>query len=420
MTELPKIVHQRLRAAEAEREAAPAHPEADVLAAFAEQALSPAERENVLGHLALCADCRDAVLLALPAEELAAAAPVQAEVAEARTEAARDPVSAGPSRSWFSWADFRFSNLRWAALAAGVAVALFVLHAGLGHLGRPSSPATVASRTAASAGSAAPTAQVASEQAPQKALEAKSSKTASPEIPSRRERTSVSKPSAGLEHALIARNRNAQPGVAGSPLSAQAAGSSASNAPGRATETVEVNAATGGAVTTSDSLLAENRIPSIEKAKPALDEAAAGNLTKKDQAMSSAPMALTANGLTAAKALSSTPTLKQGTLWKIAAGVLQRSLDGGQKWQTVLQGEHPWLCYTTHGREIWAGGAAGALQRSRDGGWTWSAVAVSAQDQVLAADVVRIELIDPASVILTTSDHGTWTSADGGKSWEKK
>ena len=35
------------------------HPEADVLAAFAESALLPAERETVLAHLAYCAECRD-------------------------------------------------------------------------------------------------------------------------------------------------------------------------------------------------------------------------------------------------------------------------------------------------------------------------------------------------------------------------
>src|SRR5260370_16806372 len=66
MTEVPKIVYDRLRAALPEQ----AHPDADLLTAFAEQALSAAEREGVLQHLALCEDCRDVVALALPAADI--------------------------------------------------------------------------------------------------------------------------------------------------------------------------------------------------------------------------------------------------------------------------------------------------------------------------------------------------------------
>ena len=67
MTEVPKIVHHRLRAVTPAREVLEqTHPDADVLTAFAEQALAAREREGVLQHLALCADCRDIVALALP------------------------------------------------------------------------------------------------------------------------------------------------------------------------------------------------------------------------------------------------------------------------------------------------------------------------------------------------------------------
>jgi hypothetical protein len=40
------------------------HPDADVLAAFAESALLPAERETVLAHLACCAECREVLGMA--------------------------------------------------------------------------------------------------------------------------------------------------------------------------------------------------------------------------------------------------------------------------------------------------------------------------------------------------------------------
>ena len=44
------------------------HPEADLLAAFAESSLTPYERESVLSHLAVCASCRQLVFLAHQAQ----------------------------------------------------------------------------------------------------------------------------------------------------------------------------------------------------------------------------------------------------------------------------------------------------------------------------------------------------------------
>ena len=62
MSEAPKIVQDRLRASAATG----AHPDADVLTAFAEQVLSGTEREEVVRHLSRCADCREVVALGLP------------------------------------------------------------------------------------------------------------------------------------------------------------------------------------------------------------------------------------------------------------------------------------------------------------------------------------------------------------------
>ncbi len=58
MERLPKFLAQRLRRTQNEAET---HPEADVLAAFAERRLSKAERNSVLAHLAGCPECRDVV-----------------------------------------------------------------------------------------------------------------------------------------------------------------------------------------------------------------------------------------------------------------------------------------------------------------------------------------------------------------------
>src|SRR5258708_706059 len=123
MTEVPKIVYDRLRAALPGQ----AHPDPDLLTAFAEQALSATERDGILQHLALCGDCRDVIALALPAAD-AVPSPIAGEDDEdsVRTTVSRAGAPA-PHMLSIAW-----PTLRWAALAAGVAVAaaLLLLHPG--------------------------------------------------------------------------------------------------------------------------------------------------------------------------------------------------------------------------------------------------------------------------------------------------
>lgn len=111
MSDAPKIVRDRLRAAMPRD----GHPDADVLTAFAEQALSGAEREDVVRHLARCGECREVVALRLPPS-----VDVARPETEGETASTRQP--AGRSLTWFAW-----PTLRWAAMAAGVVVVASVL-----------------------------------------------------------------------------------------------------------------------------------------------------------------------------------------------------------------------------------------------------------------------------------------------------
>lgn len=111
MSDAPKIVRDRLRAA-LPRDG---HPDADVLTAFAEQALSGAEREDVVRHLARCGDCREVVALSLPPS-----VEVVRPQTEGETASTRQPADG--SLTWFAW-----PTSRWAALAAGVVVVASVL-----------------------------------------------------------------------------------------------------------------------------------------------------------------------------------------------------------------------------------------------------------------------------------------------------
>src|SRR5580704_18435477 len=94
MTEVPKIVHDRLRAAlPLQGASASVHLDADLLTAFAEQALPVAERDGVLEHLALCGDCREVVALALPDSSMVAA-PFVADAETTSATVTRTRVSA--------------------------------------------------------------------------------------------------------------------------------------------------------------------------------------------------------------------------------------------------------------------------------------------------------------------------------------
>jgi hypothetical protein len=98
MQDVPKIVRQQLEASKSV--VAESHPDADLLTAFAEQALVGREREFVIDHLARCGDCRDVVVLALPA-----------------TEAVAVPAVSGARIGWFSR-----PGLRWGVVAAGLLI----------------------------------------------------------------------------------------------------------------------------------------------------------------------------------------------------------------------------------------------------------------------------------------------------------
>ena len=124
MAELPEIVRARLRQRDKRGPelrssgdvsaslGAGQHPDANLLAAFAERRLTGSERTLLLGHLADCAQCRELVALAFPSPE------VQAAVAEAARPASGSPV-------WLRWPVWLgWDTLRWGVLAASVGVVL--------------------------------------------------------------------------------------------------------------------------------------------------------------------------------------------------------------------------------------------------------------------------------------------------------
>jgi hypothetical protein len=460
MTEVPKIVHDRLRDALPEQ----THPDADLLTAFAEQTLSASERDGILHHLALCGDCRDVIALALPAADVVP--PQTADEDRVRTTVSRAGAPA-PHKLSFAW-----PTLRWAALAAGVVVAGAVLLMHPRKLNQATLPsanrqvATTAqpasgSRTGSSlVASPVPSSQIPSPLADQSAVLAKSYEPrpkSELQLSNKLKAGQVVTPTPQAESGiLLADNNKKESRPADNLPAAPSAGARVLDYKARtspeATETVEVSGA-AAAVTTEPStdyaLMARNNAPpkdapAIEKAKPALQDKGADEKEQKSKAATvPGPAGLQARNVISAARLASTATesVAPHVTWTITGGVLQRSLDGGQNWQDALHADHPLLCYASHNEDVWTGGQAGILFRSANSGVTWVQVQPSIKGRQLGSDVTHIEVRDevqaddlrgnvrddvpgsprgPAEIIVSTSTNEIWSSADAGKTWDKK
>jgi Putative zinc-finger len=460
MTDVPKIVYDRLRAARPQRalpdrpledRAAPerAHPDADLLTAFTEQALSATERDSVLEHLALCRDCREVIALALPVADIVAT-PIATE-----SEAVRPgPIPAKSKRNFVT--AFAWPSLRWAALAAGVAVVASVLlmHPGKLNQATLSSVNRQVATTAppASAPQMAPSSVPASSIAPspmgQSAISArtnearpKSEMRLSKKLNAGEAVTPLHQAQSGM---LLAENKSSGQAIGRS--TAPTAGAVVFDTPTsrQATETVEVSGAAAAvevAPSADDTLMARNETPAIARAKPPLQEPASPGKEMKVNEQQNTQAAVVpglarpqARAMVSSAKLASpvSQPLAHRVTWVITGGVLQRSLDSGQSWQDALRADHPLLCYASHGENVWAGGQEGALFHSADGGVTWVQVQPSSKGQKLSSDVTHIEVRadvrgdvhggvrGPVEIVLSTSNSEIWSSADGGKTWDKK
>jgi hypothetical protein len=445
MSEVPKIVYDRLRAAQPQG----SHPDADVLTAFAEQSLSDGERENVLAHLSACQDCRETIALSFPALEI---------VAQAEMPIPASAPAVPTHRNWFAW-----PNMRWATLAAAVVVvaSALVLRPGKGthnstvaSVSRKaeapvSTPKEVPAETESAAPSSTqPTPSVSADHAARTIARAYQEKAGRIEAPGAPDlRVHEDSVVAGLKKQAPGPARAAGTVVRGNVLSdikrddTGEADKLALNVPaappsspvggavpssrsvGAASETVEVDGERGAPAQapTEERLLAENRVEpaAIQKAKaPSTDEA-------KRQ--------VTPRARTEALGASSNYAVHfdapVSALWRLSEGMLQRSIDSGSTWATVLHPDQKLLCRAVRGNEIWAGGQAGTLFHSFDSGNTWTQIHPSfvsneklsvGEGQPLTADIVSVEFVGSGAVSFITSQKESWMSLDTGRTWSKK
>ena len=433
MAEVPKIVREKLRGDGVSGAGPRTHPDANLLAAFAEQALSAPEREQVLAHLASCEDCRTVVALGLPPLEHVA----PQETGEAAT------VPSERKQGWFSRPILGWPTLRWGALAAGVAMAAALL----AHYGGSSNPGENANKVALSK-QAAPEAKSAEAvtPAPPTALKTETSATYRP-TPERdrlqadeksradagsklEEHAAQNKPvvkTKDLEVSQDSLAKKQQLASAAPAAKDKLAGEDGARQAGASStyDTVEVNGATGAVVQAEKSFANEKapsdggQIQTQARNEVKLDggKEAARPITRAKSANAAEQEPQMTMQLARGASEPATPGSNfSSARWTLSAGMLRRSTDSGASWQTTLMNGNL-LCYAPRGAEIWAGGKSGLLFHSTDNGVTWAQAHASVGDRSLGDDVIRLELRGAAGVVLSTGKGETWTSPDDGKNW---
>ncbi|MGE5206160.1 MAG: YCF48-related protein [Chlamydiota bacterium] len=356
MSELPKFVLQRLAATAAPAE----HPGADLLAAFAEQNLSDAEREKLLTHLGTCAQCREVVWLALPEME------------------AEQLVVGAARPKWFPvW--------RWVGVAAVVAVVATVA---LVYRGGPGP----AGEEVASAPQPPAIAQ-------QRDTQALKSKDAAP--------------APAAEARLDARNAPARVAPQ-SRMEAKVATPKIATATG---EQVAANEVASGTLAKSDAQSAD-RVASLQAAAPVPNHAALPGpplAASTDEAGVMIASNIPARSMGKKK-------LAPPTRWMLSGeGALLRSTDAGNNWQSVpFNSSDVFRAVAVVGPRVWVGGRGGALYFSADDGSQWTRLSPAAAGVLLNDDISKLAFHDGQHGSLTTAAGQVWITSDGGRSWQKQ
>lgn len=454
MSEIPKIARARLGGQQSA--GAGNHPDADQMTAFLERALGAREREQVLEHLARCAECREVVALALPPEEAAGSF-----LAEAT-----------PRFRWLGW-----RSLRWAAVAATFVITVTlalrtyreILPADSTNMGRSKSvappPAAPAQAPSGAPESAKPAEAAHAEEAqPRASLPTPKEKAASSSAvavlrdqeaetvngPSKLDAVSRSK--AGPKTGELAAAGRA--GVAGGPMpvgrmddskklgkegKAEAGGTFAAKvvtAP--STPAVTAESKRGPAMQQPVGALAQQapaappaareesqRQAAAEPARAAADRAESAQVSSQNEAVSveSAEKDADQRVRKAAPAAGfdelRLSTASATTRWIIHEGRVQRSTDSGRTWKDATPAPRiQFRALARVGPDVWAGGEGGALYHSSDSGAHWTRIALPAE--LASATLDRVEFTDAAHGTLTTSAGQTWASSDAGATWQKK
>lgn len=445
MEQLPNLARDRLRT-----QPGGDHPDADVLTAFAEQALPEQERGRVLTHLSRCADCRDVLAVAVP------------------------PATGSPSLDtarpipWFQW-----KVLRWGAAVAcvvivGSAVLLKrdVMAPKMARVavveekqsGEQLAYDRVDQKERASQAMNAQATRAATEKDTLHLEDEISKVNASPErLPATPSPAQTAAGLTGSRKQVIAEKM--QPDVANGALAFSIRGNGAearvASTPavipgvrpevaetkksaiesradkdlellGKTTETVAVQSSAAAlapppsVAPVLDNELSADKREAVGKAKPAIG--AMGGATAAESGGANYTSSVQAEEAVAQKVDRAKLRHSLVSRWTISSdGQLQHSIDAGQTWQPVNVGNKAsFRALSANGPDIWVGGAAGSLYHSRDSGFSWEQVKPTFGSVNLAADISAIEFTDILHGKITTANGEAWTTEDAGHTWRKQ
>jgi Putative zinc-finger len=458
-----------------------AHPDPDLLTAFAEQSLTQRERQLVLAHLATCAECREVITLA-------GSATLEPELAAA---AVGRPSSAKTGKAFWSW-----RPLRWTAAAATAAVVLSAVW--LNRSERESLTQTQATPVAQAGQKNPAPSETAADQlistselpaGPQtvekipasnttpvvrddEQLRRKRAEPVPPRPVAPSQEVGVNAPTATVptenkQEALdlvegkgtrelatsgrsFAQLTQLQPGLAkaqaGAAPKASVGGTiSLGNvaAPAKEEAASEKDKKSGTlAAQVAPAAIAPQSAPQSAMSysrKPAEDLAPAspiaeGNLKqnatipKDEQASASTPkLQKMASGQNAESDMPARSSLSDSVVivnpwWRVTKqGQLEKSFDSGRTWQTVFdENIAKFRAVASLDAVVWAGGDSGDFWSSTNGGKTWRRGVPNVDGHSPKGQVTKIALPNPATVIITTDAGETWTSTNGGLNWTVK
>jgi len=411
MEKFPKIAQQRLEAV-----AVGAHPDPDLLTAFAEKLLSERERAQILQHLGQCSDCREVVSLALPEIFIPSIPPAK------------------PSR--LSW-----TVLRWGAAAACVVVvtAAVTLH----YERRENSEISVADKAletqtgspAASTSTATQAREEMAKAAPRPANKERDFNASDKLAKQRDDQFKSQAPNQPAIGGFAASRRQSD-----SPSTAGAAAGLSDNRVAKADRLESLDEAESSVAAPASVVpmapqskaagaLARNVSPNESSYDSAKNEtlnsnarsiqaetAQVGESRVKDKADKKSQK-------TNPEALQQLPKAARSVhlIWTLSADeTLQRSFDSGKTWQAVLVAGGRVRAFSANDSDIWVGGAAGALFHSSDAGEHWTQVSPTTNGRALTADITHIEFTDAQHGSIITSSDETWSTSDSGVTWQRQ
>ncbi|MGE5736772.1 MAG: WD40/YVTN/BNR-like repeat-containing protein, partial [Acidobacteriota bacterium] len=102
-------------------------------------------------------------------------------------------------------------------------------------------------------------------------------------------------------------------------------------------------------------------------------------------------------------------------------GLPQRSFDAGKTWEKMQVDHHTgFRALSAQGMNVWVGGLAGRLYHSSDVGMHWTRIIPVAENTTLASDIISMDFQDSMHGRLTTANQESWSTSDGGKTWQKE